>query len=52
MTRSVRAKSPHTHRGTVRGRTHGRLAVILPGGPLHLLGHEPAYVEEREHGAV
>jgi hypothetical protein len=39
-------------RGTARGRTLGGVAVVLPGGPLHFLDHEPPAAEARYHRAV
>jgi hypothetical protein len=34
------------------GRAPGVLAVVLPGGPIHLLLREPKAAEARHHGAV
>jgi hypothetical protein len=42
-----------THaRGTALGQPPASVAVVLPGGPLYLLGHEPPAGEARYHRAV
>jgi hypothetical protein len=49
-TRSGRAT---THaRGTALGEPPADVAVVLPGGPLYLLGHQPPAAEARYHRAV
>ncbi len=42
-----------THaRGTAWGQPPASVAIVLPGGPLYPLGHEPLAAEERYHRAV
>ena len=49
-TRSGRATS-HA-RVKALGQPPADVAVVLPGGPLHLLGHEPPAAEARYHRAI
>jgi hypothetical protein len=44
---SSRREAPTPARGAARGRAPGVLAVVLPGGPLHLLLREPKAAEAR-----
>jgi hypothetical protein len=39
-------------RVTAWGQPSASVAVVLPGGPLYLLGHEPPAAEARYHRAV
>ena len=54
---TYRARTPSgtatTHpRGTARGQPSASVAIVLPGCPLYLLGHEPPGAEARYHRAV